>query len=139
MKTVAVVIVLLAVVVGFVPQFTDCQSQGKAIELANGKTVPMRCHWTARAEIAVAVPLLLCGVAMLLSRRKELWRQQAVMTMVLGLFVVLLPAALIGVCAKADMVCHALMKPVLTLAGIVVVALGALCFLLTGRQKEGAG
>jgi hypothetical protein len=57
----------------------------------------------------------------------------------LGLFVVLLPAALIGVCAKADMVCHALMKPVLTLAGIVVVALGAVCFLLAGRQKEGAG
>ena len=139
MKTAAIVIILLAVVVGITPQFTDCQSQGKAIELPNGKSLPMKCHWTARAEIAVAVPLLLCGVAMLLSRRRESWRQQAVMTMVLGLFVVLLPAALIGVCAKADMVCHALMKPVLTLAGIVVVALGALCFLLAGRQKEGAG
>jgi len=139
MKTAAIVIILLAVVVGITPQFTDCQSQGKAIELPNGKSLPMKCHWTARAEIAVAVPLLLCGVAMLLSRRRESWRQQAVMTMVLGLFVVLLPAALIGVCAKADMVCHALMKPVLTLAGMVVVALGALCFLLAGRQKEGAG
>lgn len=139
MKTAAIVIILLAVVVGITPQFTDCQSQGKAIELPNGKSLPMKCHWTARAEIAVAVPLLLCGVAMLLSRRRESWRQQAVMTMVLGLFVVLLPAALIGVCAKADMVCHALMKPVLTLAGIVVVALGAVCFLLAGRQKEGAG
>ena len=135
MKTAAIVIILLAVVVGITPQFTDCQSQGKAIELPNGKSLPMKCHWTARAEIAVAVPLLLCGVAMLLSRRRESWRQQAVMTMVLGLFVVLLPAALIGVCAKADMVCHALMKPVLTLTGMVVVALGAVCFLLAGRQK----
>jgi hypothetical protein len=53
----------------------------------------------------------------------------------LGLFVILLPTTLIGVCAKADMLCHALMKPVLTLTGIVVVALGAVCFLLAGRQK----
>ena len=135
MKTAAVMIILLAVVVGITPQFTDCQSQGKAIELPNGKSLPMKCHWTARAEIAVAVPLLLCGVFMLLSGRKEVWRQQAVMTMVLGLFVILLPTALIGVCAKADMLCHALMKPVLTLAGILVMALGVLCFLLAGRQK----
>jgi hypothetical protein len=135
MKIAAVMIILFGVVVGITPQFTDCQSQGKAIELPSGKSVPMKCHWTARAEIALGVPLLLCGAAMLLSGRKELWRQQAVMTMVLGLFVILLPTALIGVCAKADMVCHALMKPVLTLTGIVVVALGAVCFLLAGRQK----
>ncbi len=117
MKTLAVMVILLAMVVGIVPQFTDCQSQGKAIELPNGKSLPMKCHWTARAEIVPAVPLLVCGFAMLESRRREGWRQQAVMTMVLGLLVILLPTALIGVCAKADMVCHALMKPMLTLAG----------------------
>ena len=139
MKAAAAIIILLAVVVGIVPQFTDCQSQGKAIELPNGRSLPMKCHWTARAEIAVAVPLLLCGVWMLLSQRKEMWRQQAVMTMVLGLFVALLPTGLIGVCMKADMVCHALMRPVLTLAGILVVALGAFCFLLAGRAKESTG
>ena len=44
---------------------------------------------------------------------------------------------LIGVCAKADMVCHALMKPMLTLAGIVVMALGALLFVLGARQQKG--
>ena len=136
MKVAAGVIILLAVVVGIIPQFTDCQSQGRAIELPNGKSLPMKCHWTARAEIALAVPLLLSGVSLLLSRRKESSRQQAAMTMALGLFVVLLPTVLIGVCAKADMVCHALMKPMLTLAGILVVALGALCFLLASRQKE---
>jgi len=119
-----------------VPQFTDCQSQGKAIELANGKSIPMKCHWTARAEIAVAVPLLLCGVGMLMSRRKETWRQQAVLMMALGVFVVLLPTGLIGVCMKADMVCHALMKPGLTLAGVLVVALGAVSFVRAGRGKE---
>jgi hypothetical protein len=135
MKIAALIIILLAAVVGIAPQFTDCLSREKAIELPNGKSLPMKCHWTARAEIALAVPLLLCGVSLLVSRRKESWRPQAVLTIALGLFVVLLPTVLIGVCVKPDMVCHALMKPTLTLAGILVVALGALCFLLAGRQE----
>jgi hypothetical protein len=136
MNAAAAAIILLAGVVGIIPQFTDCQFQGKAIELPNGRTLPMKCHWTARAEIALAVPLLLCGVSMLVSRRKEVWRQQAVMTLVLGLSVVLLPGILIGVCAKPDMVCHALMRPALTLAGMLAVVLGAFCFLLAGRPQE---
>ena len=137
MKTAAVLIMCLALIVGILPQFMDCQSQGKAIELPNGKSVPMKCHWTARAEIAVSVPLLLCGLFMLLSGRKETGRQQALMAIALGLIVVLLPTMLIGVCAKADMVCHALMKPMLTLAGIVVMALGALLFVLGARHQKG--
>jgi hypothetical protein len=136
MKAAAAMIILLAVVVGIIPQLTDCQSRGKAIELPNGKSLPMKCHWTARAEIALAVPLMLCGVSMLLWRRKECWRQQAVLTMALGLFVVLLPTVLIGVCAKPDMVCRALMKPTLTSAGILLVALGGFCFLLAARRHE---
>ena len=76
MKAAAALIIVLAVVVGVAPQFTDCQSQGKAIELPNGRSVPMKCHWTARAEIAVAVPLLLCGVIILCCRRQESWRQR---------------------------------------------------------------
>jgi hypothetical protein len=138
MKVAAVIIILLATVVGVVPQFTNCQYSGKAIELPSGKSLLMKCHRTARAEIALAVPLLLCGVSLLVSRRKESWRPQAALTIVLGLFVVLLPTVLIGVCVKPGMVCRALMKPTLTLAGILVIALGALCFLLGSRQRREA-
>jgi hypothetical protein len=136
MKATAVVIVLLAVVVGVVPQFTDCQFQGRAIELPNGKSLPMKCHWTARAAIGLAIPLLLCGAGMLFSHRKETWRQLARMAIVLGLMVVLLPTVLIGVCAKPDMVCHAVMRPVLTLTGSLVAAVGGVGFLLASRAKD---
>ena len=49
--------IVLALVIGILPVFTDCLSQGRSLELANGKTVPMKCHWTGIAEIGVAVPL----------------------------------------------------------------------------------
>ena len=136
MKLLAALILILALVVGIAPQFTDCQSQGKTIELPGGKPLPMKCHWTARAEIAVAAPLLACGLFLLFSRRKELWQQQAVLAVIIGLVVILLPTVLIGVCAKPDMVCHALMKPMLTLAGGFVMVLGAICYFLASRKKE---
>ena len=37
---------LLALVIGIVPFLTDCQSQGRALTLQTGRTIPMKCHWT---------------------------------------------------------------------------------------------
>ena len=71
MKVIAVIMVVLALVIGIVPQFTDCQSQGKAIALANGKEVPMKCHWTGQGEVALAVPLVALGAVTALSRRSN--------------------------------------------------------------------
>ena len=137
MKIAAVIIILLAVVVGITPQLTECLSHGRSIEMPGGRSLPMKCHWTARAEIAMAVPLLLCGVSLLLCRRKESWRLVALFTAALGVFVALLPTVMIGVCASPSMACCALMKPTLTLAGILLTVLGVLCFLLAGRYKQG--
>ena len=57
MKVIGVLMVVLALVSGILPQFTDCSSQGRAITLPNGKQIDMKCHWTARAEAAMALPL----------------------------------------------------------------------------------
>jgi len=136
MKIVAVVIVVLALVVGIVPQFTDCQSQGRSLTLETGKSVPMKCHWTAMAELGLALPTLAVGSLMGFSRKKETRRSLAVAGVALGAVVMLLPTALIGVCANPDMLCNALMRPALLLAGGLVVALSAAYGLLGMRQQE---
>ena len=64
MKVLGTILVVLALVIGIEPQFTECQSQGKSLALANGKTVPMKCHWTARAEWVPAIPLVAVGAMM---------------------------------------------------------------------------
>jgi hypothetical protein len=120
MKVIASILIVLALVIAVVPQFTDCQSQGRALTLQSGKTVPMKCHWTGQAEIVVGGPLLILGGLMFANRRRGTLRSLSILGIVLGVFAVLLPTALIGVCASADMLCNSVMKPTLIFSGSLV-------------------
>ena len=60
-KIIAVVILVLALVVILVPQFTNCSAEGRTLTLQNGKTVAMKCTWSAKAELALGIPLLAVG------------------------------------------------------------------------------
>lgn len=120
MKVIASIIIIFGLVVGIAPQFTDCASQGRAIELGNGRTIPMKCHWTARAEIAVAAPLLAVGGLMGFNKRKESLRSLSILGILLGALVILIPTYLIGVCASFEMLCNSLMEPILIFGGMVI-------------------
>lgn len=95
----------------------------------------MKCHWTGIAEIAVAVPLLAAGVLLFISKRKESRMVLSVLAAVLGLFAVLLPSMLIGVCT-GPMLCNLVMSPVLILCGILAMVAGVIALMLAVRQKE---
>ena len=140
MKAIAVILIILALIVGIVPQFTDCMAQGRTIELSNGKSMPMKCHWTRQAEVAVALPLLVVGVLMLLTRRRGTLRILAAVALALGISAILVPAYLIGTCASAEMICNLLMKPILLFSGIVIVATSviALVYLRGADPDTGA-
>lgn len=136
MKTVGGLLVVLALVVGIVPMFTSCESQGKAIALPNGKTIPMKCHWTGRAELVAAVPLLATGVMLATSRRRETARSLSVLGILLGALVILLPTNLIGVCTNPDMLCNMVMRPVLTLAGALTIVVSGAGLWLASRIES---
>jgi hypothetical protein len=140
MKFIAGVLIVLALAVGVVPLFTDCESQGKAIELANGKLIPMKCHWTGRAELALAAPTLFLGGVLAFGRRRETERALAVLGLVLGAAVIAVPSLLIGVCANPDMLCNMVMRPALIFAGILIVAASAAALVrLRGEGPEIGG
>ncbi len=124
MKAIGSILVVLALVIGIVPQFTDCLAQGHTIALPNGNTMPMKCHWTRQAEVAVAIPLGLVSILTLTSKRRETLRVLAGLAMALGLAAILLPTSLIGVCASEEMICNMLMKPTLVFAGLLTMATG---------------
>jgi hypothetical protein len=134
MKAIGVILVILALVIGIVPLFSDCASQGRAIELPNGRTIPMKCHWTGRAEVAVAIPLAVVGLLIITLRQRETLRALSALGVTLGAMAMLLPTSLIGVCMSADMVCNMLMKPALLFAGALTVATGVVGLLFLRGQ-----
>jgi len=134
MKTIGSFLILMALVVGAVPLFTDCQAQGNAMTLANGRSTPMICHWTAEAEIALAVPLLTVGGLMAFNRRRETLRALSILGIVLGVFVILLPTNLIGVCMSADMLCNMVMKPTLVFAGALITSASLVALMIIRKE-----
>ena len=135
-KVAAVLIVILALVIGIVPQFTDCQSQGRALQLATGKTVAMKCHWSATAELALAIPIAVVGLLLGFSRRKESMRNLSILGIVLGAVAILVPTTLIGVCASPDMICNSVMRPVLILMGTLLVVISIITLIASNRIPD---
>lgn len=141
MRIAAVLVVAMGLVIGVVPQFTHCKTgstmgtNGSTTTAgasttagvgtaATAKPAPMRCYWTARAELGVALPLLAAGVPLFFARRKETRRALALLVAVLGLVAMLLPTVLIGVCDQSSAVCNTAMRPSLLAAGGLTVAFG---------------
>ncbi len=121
MKIIGAVLIVLTLVIIIVPMFTDCQSQGRVIVLENGKTIPMKCHWSGLAELVVAVPLFVLGVMDIINRNFLVFRYLSILGIVLGIFIILIPTNLIGVCTNPEMLCSSVMRPILVLSGILVV------------------
>ncbi len=124
MKIIAILLIVSGIATIFVPSFYTCAAQGKVIQLPNGKSIPMKCLWTARAEVGPGVLLSAVGVFLFVSRKSESRRFLSILAPILGILVILFPTALIGVCSHPDASCGVLMKPVLLLIGAVAGASG---------------
>ncbi len=119
-KSMGILIIALALVIAIVPIFTDCLANGRSLTTADGRSVPMKCHWTAIAEIGLAIPLALVGILNFTSKRKESLRSLNLISLTLGALVILFSTVLIGVCPNPMMECNMVEKPVLIMSGILV-------------------
>jgi hypothetical protein len=138
-RVLAILIVILAILIGLVPQFFNCQYDGKGLILADGRQVPMKCYWTARASLVVAIPLLVVGLLLAFSRQREPRRALALLGVIDGILVILLPTWLIGVCQHPGASCNLVMKPALILMGILVIVASLISLVLSSRPRSVPG
>ncbi len=136
MKLSAVLLIALAVLIAVVPPLTECAREGKLLATADGRQVPMKCHWTAVASVTMAIPLLLVGLMQWFNKRKESKRALSILGAVMGAIVLLLPTALIGVCAHPDATCNLIMRPSLILMGTLVVGINLFDLIVVERRPE---
>ena len=136
MKVAAIAIAVLAILLAVVPIFTDCVSAGRMLTLENGRQIPMKCHWTGRAEMGLGLPLLGVGLLIAFTRRRESYRSLGLLGITLGVVAILLPTTLIGVCGNPDMPCNSIMKPALIFMGILVVGISLAVVVRNWRQEQ---
>lgn len=129
-KFLGAVMIVMALTMAIAPIFSDCASQGKALTLENGRTVPMKCHWAGIAAVGAAVPLGLAGIFALRGGRKETMRQASLIGVASGALGILFPTLLIGVCGNPMMICNMVMRPILISAGSVAIAASIALFVL---------
>ncbi len=135
MKTLGIILMLLALVVAIGAPLYTCEHAGKSITLANGNKIPMKCFWTAMAAIAVAVPVFGLGALQAFGRREN-GRPLGLVGALSGVSLILLPTALIGVCGHPDAVCNLVLRPALLLIGGVIIASNLIGICLPARPQE---
>lgn len=94
------------------------------LELASGKQVPMRCFWTARAEMVMGGLILLAGLMLAFIGSAEGRRRLSHQIAFLGLATILIPLFIIPTCDNPDMACNVGTKPALLLLGGITLVLG---------------
>ena len=94
------------------------------LELTNGNHVPMRCFWTARAEIVLGALVLIAGLMVAFLSSAEARRRLNHLVAFLGVAVILTPLYIIPTCMNPDMACNVGTKPALIILGGITVALG---------------
>ena len=135
-KFLGIALVILAVGIAVVPHYTDCLSQGLTVSLVNGSVQPMKCHWSAQAEIGVGIPLFAVGIMIAASRRKNLRVGASILGILLGAVALAIPNGLIGTCSMAAHFCNPAMKPAVNAMGSITIigALGGLVLAWEGKS-----
>jgi hypothetical protein len=132
----ALVLIILGILIVVSPwTFAPiCEVNGMYAQLASGKTLPMPCGWTARAEIGMGVLAILAGILLNFSQSAETKRGIGLIGVALGILTILFPLYITKMCALADHPCNLLTKPVLVLLGVAVIVVS--CYVIYTAHKE---
>lgn len=92
------------------------------LELANGNSVPMKCHWTFVADTFIPIIGVVVALMAITCKEQSGRRAAAVGYIVVAIIAACMPASFgIGLCGMADMHCHATAHIVWALCAVAAV------------------
>jgi hypothetical protein len=123
-------LILLGVVIALTSWviFPVCEMHGLYVETKAGATLPMPCGYTARAETAIGALIVVAGGLLIARNTPETRQAVGIFSAACGIFVILFPTILTGMCRIADHPCRQLTQPALEILGIAVVIIGVYLF-----------
>lgn len=93
-------------------------------------TLMMKCGYTARAETGAGLLIILVGLTLLPFQRKDSRRTGGILAIGLGIYVILLPIILTGVCGTPTAPCAIGTRPGWILLGSLTIITGIILIIL---------
>jgi hypothetical protein len=121
--TAGIIVVSLGVLIAIIPQaiFPVCTDK---IELLNGKSLFMKCHWTAMTELLIGMLIVFDGILLIIFKKTETCIVLNIMLFLLGFTALLLPTTVIGMCESPAMPCGIGTEPALIVVSIIIMIFG---------------
>ncbi|MDP4091262.1 MAG: DUF4418 family protein [Bacillota bacterium] len=121
--TVGIITVVLGMLIALIPKviFPVCTNM---IELINGKSLFMRCHWTAVVELLIGMLIIFDGIFFILFKSHETRIALSIMMFLFGLSALLIPTAVIGMCETVTMKCRVGTEPALIVVSVIIMVIG---------------
>ena len=95
----------------------------------------MTCHWAGQAVTGVAAVLAVLALLRLLVKGNGVKAGLSLAVIPTALLALLIPGKLIGLCMMADMRCHMVMTPAVTVFSLLLAALAAVDSVLLLKKK----
>jgi hypothetical protein len=120
-KMAGIVAIVTGILIALIPKviFPVCTDM---IELINGKSLYMKCHWTAMAELLIGGLIAFNGILLVLFNRYETRLALSIMLFLFGLTALLIPTSVIGMCETATMACRVGTEPALIVVSVIIMA-----------------
>jgi hypothetical protein len=100
----------------------------------SGGDMVMKCHYTAQTELALGIEIAIFGAILAIQKSRAAQAATSISLVLSGIFALLVPNVLIGVCDGVHMHCNAVAKPALSLLGIAVVIIALISFARLYRE-----
>lgn len=130
---IAVILIIVGVLIVIIPWtiLPVCEAVGQSSPHAmkmDKSTPMMKCGYSARAETGAGILVSLLGLTLLVLPRRDSRRTAGILAIGLGIYVILLPVVLTGVCGTPTAPCVIGTKPGWILLGIITILSGLILF-----------
>jgi uncharacterized membrane protein len=121
--TAGIIAIMLGTLIALIPQiiFPVCTNM---LELANGKTLFMKCHWSAMAELLAGILIMSGGILIIVFKNRDTRIALSIMLFLFGLTALLIPTVVIGMCEMATMACRTGTEPALIVVSVITMVVG---------------
>jgi len=116
-------------------QISETKGDSQSSSMPSG--LLMKCGYTAQAEEAVGIIVILAGLVLFAQKAEKYRKVLGGAIAGLGIFTILIPTVLIGVCKASDAPCRIGTLPALVLLGTLTIVVGAIVVPIRDKIPQG--